>query len=72
MTKHIVTREIRDSKIRELARVYLSRAVTTRWIPGALARARLSSSIQLKFCIDAPSKVRYHELINYRRRYGRP
>ena len=40
--KHIVTREIRDNKIRELARVYLSRAVTTRWIPGALAPARSS------------------------------
>ena len=26
------------------------------------------SSMQLKFCIDAPSNVRYHELINYRRR----
>ena len=42
VTKHIVTREIRDNKIRELARVYLSRAVTTRWMPGALARARSS------------------------------
>ena len=30
------------------------------------------SSMQLEFCIDAPSNVRYHELINYRRRYGRP
>ena len=30
------------------------------------------SSIQLKFCIDAPSNVRYNELINNRRRYGRP
>ena len=30
MTKHIVTREIRDNKFRELVRVYLSRAVTTR------------------------------------------
>ena len=42
MTKDIVTREIRDKKIRELARVYLSRAVTTRWMPGALAPARSS------------------------------
>ena len=42
MTRHIVTREIRDNKIRELARVYLSRAVTTRWMPGALASARSS------------------------------
>ena len=42
MTKHIVTREIRDNKIRELARVYLSRAVITRWMPGALAPARSS------------------------------
>ena len=30
------------------------------------------SSMQLKYCIDAPSNVRYNELINYRRRYGRP
>ena len=42
VTKHIVTREIHDNKIRELARVYLSRAVTTRWMPGALAPARSS------------------------------
>ena len=42
MTKHIVTREIRDNKTRELARVYLSRAVTTRWMPGTLAPARAS------------------------------
>ena len=42
VTKHIVTREIRDNKIREFARVYLSRAVTTRWMPGALAPARSS------------------------------
>ena len=42
VTKHIVTREIRDNKIRELARMYLSRSVTTRWMPGALAPARLS------------------------------
>ena len=42
VTKHIVTREIRDNKIREFTRVYLSRAVTTRWIPGALAPARSS------------------------------
>ena len=42
VTKHIVTREIRDNKIGELARVYLSRAVTTRWMPGALAPARSS------------------------------
>ena len=42
VTKHIVTREIRDNKIRELARVYLSRVVTTRWMPGALAPARSS------------------------------
>ena len=42
MTKHIVTREIRDNKTRELARVYLSRAVTTRWMLGALAPARSS------------------------------
>ena len=34
MTKHIVIREIRDNRTRELARVYLSRAVTTRWMPG--------------------------------------
>ena len=38
VTKHIVTREIRDNKIRELARVYLSRAVTTRWMSDALRR----------------------------------
>ena len=42
MTKHMVTREIRDNKIRELARVSLSAAVTTRWMPGALAPARSS------------------------------
>ena len=42
MTKHIVTREIRDNKIRELARVCLSRALTTRRMPGALAPARSS------------------------------
>ena len=42
MTKHIVTREIRDNKTRELGREYLSRAVTTRWMPGALASARSS------------------------------
>ena len=42
MTKHIVTREIRDNKTRELARVYLSRAVITRWMPGALTPARSS------------------------------
>ena len=42
VTKHIVTREIRDNKIRELARVYLSRAVTTRWMSGALAPTRSS------------------------------
>ena len=42
VTKHIVTRKIRDNKIRELARVSLSRAVTTRWMPGALAPARSS------------------------------
>ena len=42
MTKHIVTREIRDNKIRELARVSLSRAATTRWMPGALALAHSS------------------------------
>ena len=28
--------------------------------------------MQLEFCIDAPSNVRYNELINYRSRYGRP
>ena len=27
--------------------------------------------LQLKFCIAAPSNDRYHELINYRRQYGR-
>ena len=42
VTKQIVTREIRDNKIRELARVCLSQAVTTRWMPGALALARSS------------------------------
>ena len=42
VTKHIVTREIRNNKIREFARVYLSRAVTTRWMPGTLAPARSS------------------------------
>ena len=42
VTKHIVNREIRDNKIRELARVYLSRAVTTRWMTGALPPARSS------------------------------
>ena len=42
MTKHIVTREIRDNKNRELARVFLSRAVTTRGMPGDLAPARSS------------------------------
>ena len=42
MTKHIVIHQIRDNIIRELARVYLSRAVTTRWIPSALAPARSS------------------------------
>ena len=42
MTKYIVTREIHDNKTRELARVYLSRAVTTRWMPGALAPAHSS------------------------------
>ena len=36
MTKHIVTRKIRDNKIRELGRLCLSRALTTRWMPGAL------------------------------------
>ena len=40
MTKHTVTGEIRDNRIRELARGYLSRAVTTRWMPGAFAPAR--------------------------------
>ena len=72
MTKLIVTGEIRDNKTRELARVYLSRAVTTRWMPGASAGTLVMSSMQLKFCINAPSNVRYHEIINYRRRYGRP
>ena len=42
VTKYIVTREIRDNKVRELAPVYPSRAVTTRWMPGALAPARSS------------------------------
>ena len=42
MTKHIVIRKIRDSKARELARVYLSRTVTTRWMPGALVPAHSS------------------------------
>ena len=42
VTKYIVTREIRDNKIRELARVYPSRAVTTRWMSGALAPVRSS------------------------------
>ena len=42
MTKYIVTRDIPDNKTRELARVSLSRAVTTRWMPGGLAPARLS------------------------------
>ena len=42
MTKHIVIREIRDNRTRELARVSLSRAVTSRWMPGALAPARSS------------------------------
>ena len=42
MTKHIATRKIRDNKTRELARVYLSRAVTTRWMPVDLAPARSS------------------------------
>ena len=38
VTKHIVTREIRDNETRELARVYLSRTVTTRWMPRRHAR----------------------------------
>ena len=42
MTKHIVTPEIRDNKTRELACVYLSRAGTTRRMPGALPPARSS------------------------------
>ena len=42
VTKHIVTREIRDNNTREHARVYLSRVVTTRWMPGALAPVRSS------------------------------
>ena len=42
MTGHIVTREIRDNKTRKLARMYLSRAVTTRWMPGALTLGRSS------------------------------
>ena len=42
VTKHIVTREIRDNKIREFERVYLSRAVTTRCMPGAFAPKRSS------------------------------
>ena len=42
MTKHIVIREISDNNTRELARVYLSRAVITRRMPSALAPARSS------------------------------
>ena len=42
MIKHIITREIRVNKIREFTRVYLSLAVTTRWMPGALVPARSS------------------------------
>ena len=44
MKRPIVIRKTRVNKNRELARVYLLRAVTTRWMPGALAPARSSCS----------------------------
>ena len=72
MTKHIVTREIRDNKTRELARVSLASGNNQIDAGRSRAGTLVKLSMQLKFCIDAPSNVRYHELINYQRRYGRP
>ena len=73
MTKHIVTREIRDNKTpRTRTRVSLASGNNKMDAGRPRAGMLVMSSMQLKFCIDAPSNVRYNELINYRRRYGRP
>ena len=46
-------------------------AVDNKIDAGRSRAGTLVMSMQLKFCIDVTSNVRYHELINYRRRYGR-
>ena len=72
VTKHILTREIRDNKIRELARESLASGNHKMDAGHSRAGTLVMSSMQLKYCIDAPFNVCYNELINYRRRYGRP
>ena len=60
MTRLIVIREIPDNKYRELARVSLASGNNKMDAERSRTATLVMSSMQFKFCIDAPSNLRYH------------